>query len=599
MAMSRILYWRWLPVLLFIVISLECYSRAGGGGGDFSIDDDSGIGAIIELIALLIYLPFPLNIIVVGVIILLAILGQKKYKQSSDLNTIQKIEKGFMSDNRLQVMMAAIKGFNKIEFTEKVQSAFNQVQAAWMKKNLSPVRKFISDGVYRRFSVQLQMMNAMEQENIINHLQLIESKIVLIEKEGSYDVVHVQFQANISEKYVNKIFSGLDNSYNESFTEVWTFIRKSNCNTGVNLFASQKCPSCKAELSDSLGEVSKCESCGTYTNTGEFDWILCEIIQAEEFIDYYNHLGEQSQIIKGLDRYRNFVPNINLLEDKASNAYLQIRIAIALNEAKRIRRFSNDEFFEKISSHQHDPYLFNRIYIRDTALMNVFENDTHLFTAFSIQSKEQKVFINQNDTDNYDRTMIAHSAILVLTLNKNASLSAHNVMSHKCTKCAGELSDTTDIVCPYCGSIVNDDKRDWIVCGLFNYTEYRAFCEKLGQGILTAKKEKKISTPDLDMRDYALNNMLVIMMSDGQLSEQEKLFARDMSSKLGYNKKKIESLWEHAQAQQMSIMMPNDARKREKVYKIMKKTAEMDALISEKEKAILEDVRVKFGIREV
>lgn len=598
MKRQSLFLYKTISLACLVLITLEGMARSGGGGGDFS-SGDSDSGGIMALIWLIIHLPFPLNVIVLVVILVIAFLARKKYRESSNLNTIQQVKSGFMSDSKKTTMLNQVGDFDERNFLDKASFAFNEVQKAWMKKNLGPVRKFMSDGVYQRFHVQMMMMDKLEQQNLIDHINLKETRIAYVEKEFPYDIIHVQYQAEISEKYVSQKFSRLNQSYKESFIEFWTFIRKKG-QQHKDIYHSTQCPNCGDALPEDMGEVSKCNSCGTYINMGEYDWVLCEITQPEEFIGFVNGSGVKSYLVNQLQSYNTAVPGINsqLLEDKASNAYLQIRIAHALNDMNRIRRFSTDTFFEGLQNTPHHPYLFNRIYLRDVSLINVFANETHYFAAFSIMCKEQKVMVDNGDLRMIDQALVAVPAYLALTINRKNKLSAHSVLAHNCTQCGGIVTDTTDIVCPYCGTNLNSDERDWIVCGFFNQAEYENFKQQFAAGAIPRKKEEQLAEIDLKARDFAINNMMVVMMADGNLSDEERSFAVKMAKKLGYNSKKISTLWEHSSANKMGIIMPDEKNLQQKVYKYMKKAAQADNAIGPEEQAILDDVKVKYALQD-
>jgi len=53
--------------------------------------------------------------------------------------------------------------------------------------------------------------------------------------------------------------------------------------------------------------------------------------------------------------------SVQLMEDKASNAITQILIAEALNDPKRIRRFSSDEFYNQFEPKE--KLVFHRFYL--------------------------------------------------------------------------------------------------------------------------------------------------------------------------------------------------------------------------------------------
>ncbi len=583
-----------------VLISLQCIARSGGGGGDFSSGGDSDAGAIIEIVYLIIFLvPFPYNIIVLVAFIILCWLSGKKYKQSSNLNTINKVNTGFMSEPALQSKMVMLANFNQTAFITKTKNAFEEVQRAWEKKNLSSVRRFISDGVYQRFNTQILMMNKLEQTNTIKNLKVLETKIALIEIEEPYEIIHVQYKAEISDAFTSNRFQNLNQKFDEEFIEFWTYIRKKS-DKHKDIYETTNCPNCGDSLPADMGEISKCPSCSTYINTGEFDWVLCEITQPEEFIDFVNSKSSREYLNKQLEEYQKALPNANtqFLEDKASNAYLQIRVAHALNDMTRIRRFTEDKFYESLQGGKHDQYLFNRIFLRDVSMVNILENDSHYFAAFSIQCKEQKVNISTGTARMLDAALCSSNSVLVLTISKQNTVGAHSVLAHNCSQCGGPVGDTTVLACQYCNNILNDDKKDWVVCGLMSKEEYYSYKDQFITQMIPKKKENAMMEIDLHARDFAINNMMVVMMCDGTLGDDEKDFAVKIAKKLGYNSKKISALWEHSQANKLGIIMPDDKKTQQKVFKYMQKAAKIDGVVSESEQAILDDVKSKYELVE-
>ena len=144
---NRIYFQRLVTVSLLFLLVLSAFARVGGGGGDSSGGGSGDAGAIFDLLLLLIYIPFPFNIIIVGGILLLFWLGRKKYKESSDLNTLNKIQQGFESETVINERLNSIPDFDKAEFLKKADFAFLEVQKAWASKNMNKVRRFMSDGV--------------------------------------------------------------------------------------------------------------------------------------------------------------------------------------------------------------------------------------------------------------------------------------------------------------------------------------------------------------------------------------------------------------------------------------------------------------------
>jgi len=599
-------------ILFFVIlISVEIFARmggagggdsGGGGGGDFgsgsSGGDGDGDGG--EFIALIIYafvylasLPFPMNVISFAVLIFLAWLGYRKYRTGSPLNAFKKVEAGIVPENRLTADIAGLKNFNQKEFTDKMKKAFFEMQMAWSEKKLGKVRKFISDGMYQRFSVQMMMMDELKQTNKIKTLDLKEFKIVMVESEPENDIIHVQVKAYIADQFLSGRFPELDQKFNETFVEYWTFARKKNA-TGNDIYTDDKCPNCKAVLPENMGEVSVCESCGSFTNLGDHDWVLCEITQLAQFIRLSQNNSSRSSLLNSV--YQRIGENFSAqwLEDKASNAFLQLKVAHAMRDVNRIRRFSTKEFAEKFKIADKDGLLYNRLFIEQVTMVNLFEDGENIIAPFHINFMEQRVRVADNKLEIIDNVPYANEVYVLLTKKKKSTAGRFSAFAHKCSSCGATAADSLKLECEYCGNVLNDDSKDWIVYDYLNISDYMAFRNSMSNAVYNSKQERKVEKVDIDIRDYALNNMMVIMSADGSLSDKERDHAFAMAKKMGYNAKNVSALWELSASGKLGVKMPDEKKKREKVYKIMEKAAMADDEMSPAEESVLKEIREKF-----
>ncbi|MFH0893191.1 MAG: Tim44-like domain-containing protein, partial [Bacteroidota bacterium] len=269
-------------LLLMLGLSYDLYARAGGGGGGGGGGDDGGLVGLI--IYILIYLlPFPYNLIAIAILVLLVIIGRKKMRQKSYFSKLP-IETGTADQNAkgYNSFATANPDFKLDEFKKKVETAFTKVQDAWSKQDLGPVRRFMSDGVYQRFNTQFIMMKLLDQKDIVEGLKVLSVSCSKFYSDGNFDVIDVAIQANIKDKFISEKYPNLNQSYLEEFVEYWSFIRKKNA-TKTDMFDTDNCPKCGAALPKNAGDMSKCEYCGTFTNLGDYDWVLSEITQADDY----------------------------------------------------------------------------------------------------------------------------------------------------------------------------------------------------------------------------------------------------------------------------------------------------------------------------
>ena len=425
-----------LVVLLMTVLVSAVFARAGGGGGRSSGGGGEGIGALIYIIIrLLIHLPFPINIITIALIIVGAIWIAKKKRQQSVLNqlptgkTIDKV-RGYKEFNESNP------NFDEAAFKEKVKTAFIQIQEGWAAKDISTARKWLSDGVYQRFNTQFKMMDMLKQKNTLENIEVKNVYIDKIERDGLFDIMHVAIHASINDKFVSEMDSSLNSGGKEEFVEYWSFLRKRGIES-KDLFSSTGCPNCGAELPAGLGEVSKCEYCGTMLNSGEFDWVLSEITQADDYIGANRKFAKTENLnnmVKGLIQ-ENDDFSVQLVEDKASNGYLQILTANTLQDPAIMRRFVTDAAFEKLQKRMpKEKVAYNRIYLNDVSLLGIREEGNKNVLMIAIRSSSQRVVIEGEKVRKLEEVVVSRSRVVLMEREKGATAAKGSLYTHNCPK---------------------------------------------------------------------------------------------------------------------------------------------------------------------
>jgi tellurite resistance protein/predicted Zn-ribbon and HTH transcriptional regulator len=577
--------------LLFI--SIDAIARAGGGGGNGGGGSHGGhgggdgFGAIIYFI--IFSLPFPLNIIVIVGIIILIYFFSKNQKQSSVYNNLVSIDKKYNTVEAIDQLVSDIPNFSQTEFYQKATNAFFKIQDAWQKQNLSEVRQFISDGIYQRFEAQFIMMRALEQYNSVGDIDVEDLRIVAVENDTNFHIIHLSITASMTDDFVSKKYSELNSGGYETFTEYWTFVKKINATKNTNLIDATNCPNCGDSIENKLGETSKCPSCGTQINNGDYDWILSEITQAEEFASNFNQLKNRTLFYKRLTEkgFSNSDFSPQYIEDKASNAYLQLKVAAALGDQKRIARFCSNTYTEKTKNQFVDTFLYNRLFIKDASLVNVYETETAILAALSITSVTQKVSVNNGQLKLINASAITTKDYLILSRAKKMTANKFSAMAHNCSNCGAPVEDSLQLTCKYCDAALNDNSKDWIVENLFSQNEYIDFKSQFEDAINSTKQEDKLEYTGLDPRDYALNNMMVVACADGIIQSKEKLFLINTAEEMGYHASKIKELFEQVKSSGLALKMPKGEKERAKILKLMHKIANIDGDFNDKEKAVL------------
>jgi predicted lipid-binding transport protein (Tim44 family) len=591
---------------IFLLAEPDLLSRAGGGGGDSGGGGNGGGGGdgggmiVYLVIRIIMELPFPWNLVVAGIIVagfvIFSRMAKKKVKAQTILNklptgdTVKKAPgyDGFIKNNP---------DFNEEIFKGNVKDAFMKIQKAWEAQNLSEVRKFISDGVYQRFNTQFRMMQLLKQKNTVANIVIKNIYIDRVDTDGLYDILQTAIHASVTDNFVSELDPSLNQGGTEEFVEYWSFLKKRG-KPRIDIYQTDQCPNCGAPLPGDMGEVSKCKACGTLTNSGEYDWVLSEITQADDYIGTHPKLGKSAGLtekIRGLiDENEDF--SVQLVEDKASNGYLQILTAQALGEPSIMRRFVSDDVFNKITMPEAGARVaYNRIYLNDVYLVGVAEEGDRNVLVIAVKSSFQRVKLTDGKPEKLDYGVISQTEVLLMSRDKDAGESKGSLYAHSCPNCGAPVENSMDMKCRYCGSVLNSTGKEWIITGLMSMAEYESYlaanADKFSYSADTALVDKLY-----DVRDFAFNNMMVVMAADGAFAAEERQLAEDLAKKWGYDLSKLEPVFQMAQNGRLVVKMPQDKKKQKKIYKLMVKAAQADQNVSPEERQLLDGIKKQYGI---
>lgn len=576
--------------------ALAVAGGAGGGGGGFDGGGgDDAVGAVIELVFWILWsLPFPYNLIALPIIGGFLWFGGNKARNVSGLNRIGAIATASTKSYTLPAeFLKRNPGFDAAVLLSKVQTAFPAIQQAWMQQDLAPVRRWISDGIWQRFNTQFTMMKRLGQSNRVSNLHIHQVFIDAIEQDGSFDIVHVGIHFSANDDFVSAKYPALDQRGPLEMLEYWSFIRKSGA-SGSDLYHANLCPACGAELPTDLGEVARCASCHALSTLGDYDWVLCEITQADDYANESRKLGKSGRLTRrirdALGADSDF--SVQLIEDKAANAFMQIKGAQATQRPEAMRRFVGDALFEQLSRTiaADAPFVFNRLYLNNVTLIDFYRDAGQDHLVIACKHSAQRVAISGDQLRLVDQGLYARDEIVVLSRDVGAGVPKGALYAHTCPACGAPVGDTLDLKCAYCAEVLNSTRREWIVTQLLSVDDYRGLADQQ-KGKMTTRVAVKALDPIFAARDYAFNNVLMMIGIDGAITLEESALAWELSRRMGYNAKKLAGMFELAYNRQLALRLPENRKTAVKVLKQMEKAARADRQISAPEQALLDEMR--------
>jgi hypothetical protein len=263
------------------------HGGGGFGGGGIGFGNGSGVGLSTGSFGAEIF--FLIVVIVVWVLVMQLRRRLADSGARSALSAAQDDEtaavRGSASLDSLRARDPAITEQSIADHTRQMS---DQLRDAWCGGDMRPARAFVSDGVFSRFQVQLQLMRQENRRNVMADARIRDLTIVAVESADPLDVVHVRVAAEARDTEVpanatdEQVRAALAHARVEPYGEIWSLARRTGAQSKADGFqVGRACPSCGAPLAE--GETMKCRYCGALACSGEHDWVLAEITQIEEW----------------------------------------------------------------------------------------------------------------------------------------------------------------------------------------------------------------------------------------------------------------------------------------------------------------------------
>jgi DNA-directed RNA polymerase subunit RPC12/RpoP len=348
---------------------------------------------------------------------------------------------------------------------KKVQTSFIEIQDAWQKKDLKVVRKWISDGVYQRYTAQFEMMNKLNQVNRLSNIRVNGIAVAKTATDGAYQTADMAISFTMNDEFKSDKYPQFNESfYDDSDVEYWTFIKRSDAKAGKNLYDNNNCPNCGAPFETKMGEISRCSGCGTLTNNAAYDWVLSEITQQDDYTgdDSMTQNEQLHQLVKNDKQFA-----VQRMEDIASNVFMQIMEVMTDDKVKKLSRFADKATADKILEikKQSGSFVFDRLYLNDVSLIDFTTDSEKLNLVFSLIATYQRIQVSGTNLRLIDGDMTTHPFSIILSKNLKAlqTPAKETVYSYECASCGAPYNDTTDDTCTYCGEPVIDLNKNWVL----------------------------------------------------------------------------------------------------------------------------------------
>ena len=389
----------------------------------------------------------------------------------SDLDSIFN-NSGQEDDSALKDIKAKDPDFSEKEFCVRAKKAFKIIQKAWSDRDISKAEAFLADGTYEQFLIQLDFMKQEHILDVMENLEIKDAYILGFESDGNVDSIFLAISAAGKNYKVNdqtkKYIEG--DKKVEEFTEIWTFIRRTGAKTlGKPGLIEGYCPNCGTPIK--IGRHTNCSSCGCLLRSGEHDWILSNITQVCEWVRNNNNL------IPGVKKYISFDNGFNVqhIEDRTAMMFWRKISADRKGDIVPLRKIAIDKYCDKIkqsysSSNGYD--YFDNCAIGSIRLLAVDadKNATEdyiyveiLWNGLPKSSKDKNpTFITK--IKNLFVKKKNNRSVFVLKRKRGVMTDTKTgLCAAPCPNCGAMESNSSNNECEYCGAVMNDGNRDWVL----------------------------------------------------------------------------------------------------------------------------------------
>ncbi len=342
--------------------------------------------------------------------------------------------------------------FDENEFLEKVKRTYAKLTFAWISGNMKPARSIVSAGVFGRFRTQLAIMKEDGIVNLMKDWKIRDLKIISVQSSENLFTIDVQLsaeardvnvQTSLSREEKEKLLNSADLS---QYTEIWSFIRGKNAKTkNQSGILFENCPKCGSP-SDNSTNVNKCASCGTVYNSGEYDWVLSEITQEEEW-------KTEDRNPPGFSEIQKLMPDISiqLIEDRASHLFWKWIEARRKGDSLPARRFSTESFLER--------RFLKPEYISDPVIGAAVLHSCRIEDG----KIHCRVFIQWSASFAKESESIYQEVNLVLVKNVSSGAGVFGFAELGCPSCGAPLPESDSLKCVYCNSELPVQTGDWLL----------------------------------------------------------------------------------------------------------------------------------------
>jgi uncharacterized Zn finger protein (UPF0148 family) len=186
------------------------------------------------------------------------------------------------ANERMAELVQADPASGEDAIVARLQLIYTELNPAWTALDLTPVRGFVSDGLFDYLQYWINAYRHQGLRNQLRDMRLTRRQLAKVIRDKHYDAVTIRIWASGRDFTVRdpggEVVGGNPNA-DRDYSEYWTLIRGAGVRGAPRM--DKACPNCGAPLNVNM--AGRCEHCDAKITSGEFDWVLSKIEQDESY----------------------------------------------------------------------------------------------------------------------------------------------------------------------------------------------------------------------------------------------------------------------------------------------------------------------------
>lgn len=599
-------------LLPLLHLPLELIAQAGGGGnfGGGGGGSGGGGGGGGEGGGYLIYLLFRFTVrypqygiplcIVIAVAVYYGKKAESDFRITRTIRRGRKVQEESLRESVIGRIQQRDPQFDTETFLQRVVNGFVTVQYAWSDQDLRRCRAFISDGVRERFELYIAMQQA---ENIRNRMRQVEvtgTEVVSVTSDSHFDTIHVRIGASAisynEDLTSSRRVSGNSDRTPISFAEIWSFSRRPGVQTQTAASVMEgRCPNCGGPVE--IVDKAECPQCRSVVNSGQYDWVLAEITQDEEWV-----VPPVQHSVDGWQELQQQDPGLNFqhIEDRASVIFWRCLMSV---------------YFEDFS------YAAPVLDRQATAVPELWAPERKVFWKTPAVGVVEVVQCVPAQADEFDRILILvrwsgtkaqghrlkpmsvgiqriYSHVLTLKRRQGTLSQVEKTFSSSgCSNCGAPINPGAASTCGFCGTPLNDGAGDWILedVGPHNMIESLRREDRRESQLNGQQQPERLKADRLLNEPELLTALSRILTVDGELHDKERRHLIQLARSRGVSEDRLKTIFATATSKDMPIIVPQDLRQANVFMDHLLRAALVDGRVTRSEHQLLLKASQQIG----